>query len=181
IVLDNCLTAKDDYTLTSPIFEAESVTASADGHKVTAVCKLKAGWKDNIENATEAMALSGTGILEAADFAAGGTVGTTASVQATVVSGDEAIVVCVPGNVCTTSMAAAEPEPVDPTEPSEPVDPSNPTDPSTPADTQDQVNTAEDAPTTGDETSMGLLVGLFMLTVISLAGIIFLRRSSIKK
>ena len=164
VELDKRLTAKSgagDYKFTSPIFELKEFTVADDGSTVIVKCKLKADWKEHIEELLETpMVLTGTGVLGAEDFTVGDTINTTGHIEVTISVGNLSSIY-VPGNVCQTLME-------------EEIIPG-------PGDPQDPGNTDEGAPKTGDATSMELLIGLFMLTVAALAGSIFLRKSSTKK
>ena len=105
--LDKRLTGKEasDYEFTSPIFKAEAFKISGDGHAVTVTCKLKADWRDHVEElAKKPMVLTGTGVLNGADFAAGELLSTSGSVQMTIPHGGEMDPIYIPGNVCQTKM-----------------------------------------------------------------------------
>ena len=164
VELDKRLTAKSgagDYKFTSPIFELKEFTVADDGSTVIAKCKLKAGWKNHIDELLETpMVLTGTGVLGAEDFTVGDIINTTGHIEVSISAGN--LNIYIPANVCQTLMK-------------EEITPGPGTDP------QDPGNTDEGAPKTGDATSMTLLMGLFMLAVAALAGSIFLKKSSTKK
>ena len=104
VELDSRLTAKTgagDYVFTSPIFDVDTVTGS--GSTLTVTCKLKDKWTDHIsELTTTPMTLTGTGVLDAADFAAGDTLATTGNIQVTIPGSN----IFIPANTCLTEMAA---------------------------------------------------------------------------
>ncbi len=110
--LDKRLTVKEasDCKFTSPILEAEEFQISGDGHAVTAVCKLKAEWSDHLAELAEVpMVLTGTGVLNGTDFAAGELLSTTGNVQMTIPhDNDEMYPIYIPGNVCQTKMVKEE-------------------------------------------------------------------------
>ena len=110
--LDKRLTVKDvnDCKFTSPIFEADVVTISGDKHAVTVTCKLKTDWRDHVEElAKTPMVLTGTGVLNGADFEAGELLSTSGSVQMTIPhDGSEMYPIYIPGNVCQTKMVKEE-------------------------------------------------------------------------
>lgn len=164
VELDKRLTAESgagDYKFTSPIFELKEFTVADDGSTVIAKCKLKAGWKNHIDELLETpMVLTGTGVLGAEDFTVGDIINTTGHIEVSISAGN--LNIYIPANVCQTLMK-------------EEITPGPGTDP------QDPGNTDEGAPKTGDATSMTLLMGLFMLAVAALAGSIFLKKSSTKK
>ena len=106
IKLDSRLTAKTgagDYVFTSPIFDVDTVTES--GSTLTVTCKLKDQWKDHIsELPTTPMTLTGTGVLDAKDFAAGDTLATTGNIQVTISTIPDGNIY-IPANSCLTEMA----------------------------------------------------------------------------
>lgn len=115
VELDKRLTAKSeakDYKFTSPIFELKEFTVTDSGSTVTAECKLKADWKEHINELSEKpMVLEGTGVLAEKDFTVGDTINTTGYIEVSIStdSTDSAeklnsIYVYVPGNVCRTLM-----------------------------------------------------------------------------
>ncbi|MGN1334191.1 MAG: hypothetical protein ACI4U1_03660 [Anaerovoracaceae bacterium] len=165
VELDKRLTAESgagDYKFTSPIFDLDKVTVADDGSTVIAKCKLKADWKNHIDELLETpMVLTGTGVLGAEDFTVGDTINTTGHIEVSISAGNLNSIY-IPANVCQTLMK-------------EEITPGPGTDP------QDPGNTDEGAPKTGDTTSMALLIGLFMLAVGALAGSIFLKKSLTKK
>ena len=88
--LDKRLRGKEasDYKFTSPIFKAEAFTISGDGHAVTVTCKLKADWRNHLEELVKTpMVFTGTGVLDGADFAAGELLSTSGNVQMTIPRG----------------------------------------------------------------------------------------------
>ena len=110
--LDKRLTVKEasDCKFTSPILEAEDFVGSADGSTVTVRCKLKAEWRDHLaELAKVSMVLTGTGVLDGTDFAAGEILLTTGNVQMTIpYDNNEMYPIYIPGNVCQTKMVKEE-------------------------------------------------------------------------
>lgn len=110
--LDKRLTGKEasDCKFTSPIFEAEAFTISRDGHAVTVTCKLKADWRNHLEELVKTpMVFTGTGVLDGADFAAGEFLSTSGNVQMTIPrGGSEMYPIYIPGNVCQTKMVKEE-------------------------------------------------------------------------
>ena len=109
--LDKRLRIKDvsDCKFTSPIFKAEAFPISGDGHAVTVTCKLKADWKNHLEELVKTpMVFTGTGVLNGADFAAGEFLSTSGNVQMTIPHGGEMDPIYIPGNVCQTKMVKEE-------------------------------------------------------------------------
>ena len=109
--LDKRLRIKDvsDCKFTSPIFKAEALPISGDGHAVTVTCKLKADWRNHLEKLAETpMVFTGTGVLDGADFAAGEFLSTSGNVQMTIPHGGEMDPIYIPGNVCQTKMVKEE-------------------------------------------------------------------------
>lgn len=109
--LDKRLTGKEesDCKFTSPIFKAEAFTISGDGHAVTVTCKLKADWRNHLEELVKTpMVFTGTGVLNGADFAAGEFLSTSGNVQMTIPRGGEMDPIYIPGNVCQTKMVKEE-------------------------------------------------------------------------
>ncbi|MFR5860002.1 MAG: hypothetical protein ACLUJC_12445 [Clostridia bacterium] len=110
--LDKRLTGKEasNCKFTSPIFEAEAFTISRDGHAVTVTCKLKADWRNHLEELVKTpMVFTGTGVLNGADFAAGEFLSTSGNVQMTIPrGGSEMYPIYIPGNVCQTKMVKEE-------------------------------------------------------------------------
>lgn len=110
--LDKRLRIKDvsDCKFTSPIFKAEAFTISGDGHAVTVTCKLKADWRNHLEELVKTpMVFTGTGVLDGADFAAGEFLSTSGNVQMTIPrGGSEMYPIYIPGNVCQTKMVKEE-------------------------------------------------------------------------
>ena len=110
--LDKRLRGKEasDYKFTSPIFKAEAFTISGDGHAVTVTCKLKADWRNHLEELVKTpMVFTGTGVLDGADFAAGEFLSTSGNVQMTIPrGGSEMYPIYIPGNVCQTKMVKEE-------------------------------------------------------------------------
>ncbi len=110
--LDKRLTGKEasNCKFTSPIFEAEAFTISRDGHAVTVTCKLKADWRNHLEELVKTpMVFTGTGVLDGADFAAGEFLSTSGNVQTTIPrGGSEMYPIYIPGNVCQTKMVKEE-------------------------------------------------------------------------
>ena len=109
--LDKRLRIKDvsDCKFTSPIFKAEAFPISGDGHAVTVTCKLKADWKNHLEELVKTpMVFTGTGVLNGADFAAGEFLSTSGNVQMTIPHGGEMDPIYILGNVCQTKMVKEE-------------------------------------------------------------------------
>ena len=109
--LDKRLTGKEasDCKFTSPIFKAEAFPISGDGHAVTVTCKLKADWRNHLEELVKTpMVFTGTGVLNGADFAAGEFLSTSGNVQMTIPRGGEMDPIYIPGNVCQTKMVKEE-------------------------------------------------------------------------
>ena len=102
VQLDSRLTAKTgagDYVFTSPIFEVDTVTGS--GSTLTATVRLKDDWKEHIgELVANPMTLRGTGVLDAAKFAAGEYLNTTGKIE----GGVGPVAFYIPANNCKTLM-----------------------------------------------------------------------------
>ena len=113
VELDKRLTAKSeakDYKFTSPIFELKEFTVTDGGSTVTAECKLKADWKEHIDELSKTpMVLKGTGVLAEKDFTVGDTINTTGHIKVSIStdstdSAGKLNSIYVPGNVCRTLM-----------------------------------------------------------------------------
>ena len=112
VELDSRLTAKTDvagkflYDFDGAgILEVDesSITVSPDGHTITVVCKPVTNWAAAVKDKTSViMTLSGTGVLEAADFTADEYLNTTGHIEGTIGS----LPVMIPANVCRTKMTA---------------------------------------------------------------------------
>lgn len=84
-----------------------SGTASVSGHTVTLTCDPLPGWKTAITgSASVTMTLQCTGLLDAAAFAAGESLNTSAHISGTVSDGSTVTPVMIPSNVCRTRMTA---------------------------------------------------------------------------
>ena len=82
-------------------------TASVSGHTVTVTCTPLPGWKAAIAgSASVTMTLQCTGELDAAAFAAGESLNTSAHISGTVSDGSTVTSVMIPSNVCRTKMTA---------------------------------------------------------------------------
>ena len=111
VELDSRLAAKTDdggnclYT-----FDGDGIldgTASVSGHTVTVTCTPLPGWKAAIAgSASVTMTLQCTGELDAAAFAAGESLNTSAHISGTVSDGSTVTSVMIPSNVCRTKMTA---------------------------------------------------------------------------
>ena len=111
VELDSHLTAKTDadgkflYT-----FDGDGIlggTASVSGHTVTLTCDPLPGWKTAITgSASVTMTLQCTGVLDAAAFAAGESLNTSAHISGTVSDGSTVTSVMIPSKVCRTKMTA---------------------------------------------------------------------------
>lgn len=116
VELDNRLTAKTDadskflYTFDgADILEVDEskITVSPDGHTITVVCKPVTNWATAVKDKTSVvMTLSGTGVLEAADFTAGEYLNTTGHIEGTISVSSTPLPVMIPANVCWTKMTA---------------------------------------------------------------------------
>ena len=116
VELDNCLTAKTDadgkflYTFDGAgILEVDEskITVSPDGHTITVVCKPVTNWATAVKDKTSVvMTLSGTGVLEAADFTAGEYLNTMGHIEGTISVSSTPLPVMIPANVCRTKMTA---------------------------------------------------------------------------
>ena len=83
--------------------DESSITVSPDGHTITVICNPVANWAAAVKNKTSVvMTLSGTGVLEAADFTADEYLNTTGHIEGTIGS----LPVMIPANVCRTKMTA---------------------------------------------------------------------------
>lgn len=84
--------------------DESSITVSPDGHTITVVCNpVTTDWANAVKNKTSViMTLSGTGVLEAADFTADEYLNTTGHIEGTIGS----LPVMIPANVCRTKMTA---------------------------------------------------------------------------
>ena len=111
VELDSRLTAKNNdsgsclYTFNGG--GILSGTASVSGHTVTVTCAPLSGWKTAITgSASVTMTLQCTGVLDAAAFAAGESLNTSAHISGTVSDGGTVTPVMIPSNVCRTRMTA---------------------------------------------------------------------------
>ena len=110
VELDNRLTAKTDavgkflYTFDGAgILEVDESSIAVSGNTITVVCKPVANWAAAVKDkASVVMTLSGTGVLEAANFTAGEYLNTTGHIEGTIGS----LPVMIPANVCRTKMTA---------------------------------------------------------------------------
>lgn len=98
---------KADYSLSSPIFDIDTLTIS--GSTLTVNLKLKSGWLLDAAKllSSTPTVLSGTGTLAAEDFKAGESLVTNGSVQGSIQAGGDPTEVFVPGNTCYTLMVPA--------------------------------------------------------------------------
>ena len=117
VELDNRLTAKKDdagnflYAFDGAGIlkvDENSITVSPDGYTITVTCKPVDDWVDAIEDKTSVvMTLSGTGVLETAEFTAGEYLNTTGHIEDTIPAGSTSLpVIMIPANVCQTGMTA---------------------------------------------------------------------------
>ena len=111
VELDNRLSAKvDDSGNCLYTFNGGGIlsgTASVSGHTVTLTCDPLPGWKTAITgSASVAMTLQCTGVLDAAAFAAGESLNTSAHISGTVSDGSTVTSVMIPSKVCRTRMTA---------------------------------------------------------------------------
>lgn len=111
VELDSRLAAKtDDIGNCLYTFDGDGIlggTASVSGHTVTVTCAPLPGWEAAIAgNSSVKMALQCTGVLTAADFAAGESLNTSAHISGTVSDGSTVTSVMIPSNVCRTRMTA---------------------------------------------------------------------------
>ena len=110
VELDNRLTAKTDavgkflYTFDGAgILEVDESSIAVSGNTITVICKPVANWAAAVKDKTSViMTLSGTGVLEAADFTADEYLNTTGHIEGTIGS----LPVMIPANVCRTKMTA---------------------------------------------------------------------------
>lgn len=112
VELDSRLTAKKDddgnflYAFDGAgILEVDenSITVSPDGYTIKVTCKPVANWAAAVKDKTSVvMTLSGTGVLEAAEFTAGEYLNTTGHIEGTIGS----LPVMIPANVCQAGMTA---------------------------------------------------------------------------
>ena len=111
VELDSRLTAKtNDSGNCLYTFDGDGIlggTASVSGHTVTVTCAPLPGWKAAIAgSASVTMTLQCTGVLDAAAFAAGESLNTSAHISGTVSDGSTVTSVMIPSNVCRTKMTA---------------------------------------------------------------------------
>mgnify|MGYP001169852292 CR=1 FL=1 len=116
VELDNRLTAKTDadgkflYDFDGAgILEVDEskITVSPDGHTITVVCKPVTNWATAVKDKTSVvMTLSGTGVLEAADFTAGEYLNTTGHIEGAISVSGTPLPIMIPANVCQTKMTA---------------------------------------------------------------------------
>lgn len=111
VELDSRLSAKvDDSRNCLYTFNGGGIlsgTASVSGHTVTLTCAPLSGWKTAITgSASVTMTLQCTGVLDAAAFAAGESLNTSAHISGTVSDGGTVTPVMIPSNVCRTRMTA---------------------------------------------------------------------------
>ena len=111
VELDSRLSAKTDdrgsclYTFNGGGILSGSVSVS--GHTVTLTCVPLPGWKTAIAgSASVTMTLQCNGLLDAAAFAAGESLDTSAHISGTVSDGGTVTSVMIPSNVCRTRMTA---------------------------------------------------------------------------
>ena len=110
VELDNRLTAKTDavgkflYTFDGAgILEVDESSIAVSGNTITVICKPVANWAAAVKDKTSVvMTLSGTGVLEAADFTTDEYLNTTGHIEGTIGS----LPVMIPANVCQTKMTA---------------------------------------------------------------------------
>ena len=110
VELDNRLTAKTDavgkflYTFDGAgILEVDESSIAVSGNTITVICKPVANWAAAVKDKTSVvMTLSGTGVLEAADFTTDEYLNTTGHIEGTIGS----LPVMIPANVCRTKMTA---------------------------------------------------------------------------
>ena len=106
VELDSRLSAKVDDSGNS--FDGDGIlggTASVSGHTVTVTCAPLSGWKTAITgSASVTMTLQCTGLLDAAAFAAGESLNTSAHISGTVSDSSTVTSVMIPSNVCRTRM-----------------------------------------------------------------------------
>ncbi len=110
VELDNRLTAKTDavgkflYTFDGAgILEVDESSIAVSGNTIAVICKPVANWAAAVKDKTSViMTLSGTGVLEAADFTADEYLNTTGHIEGTIGS----LPVMIPANVCRTKMTA---------------------------------------------------------------------------
>ena len=110
VELDSRLSAKvDDSGSCLYTFNGGGIlsgTASVSGHTVTLTCDPLLGWKTAITgSASVTMTLQCTGLLDAAAFAAGESLNTSAHISGTVSDGGTVTSVMIPSNVCRTTMS----------------------------------------------------------------------------
>ena len=87
--------------------DKSSITVSPDGHTITVVCKPVANWTVAVKDKTSViMTLKGTGVLKAADFAAGDYLNTTGHIEGAISVSGTPFPVMIPANVCRTRMTA---------------------------------------------------------------------------
>lgn len=111
VELDSRLSAKvDDSGNCLYTFNGGGIlsgTASVSGHTVTLTCDPLPGWKTAITgSASVTMTLQCTGVLDAAAFAAGESLNTSAHISGTVSDGSTVTPVMIPSKVCRTRMTA---------------------------------------------------------------------------
>mgnify|MGYP004515012089 CR=1 FL=1 len=109
VELDSRLSAKvDDSRNCLYTFNGGGIlsgTASVSGHTVTLTCDPLPGWKTAITGSVSVtMTLQCTGLLDAAAFAAGESLNTSAHISGTVSDGGTDTSVMIPSNVCRTRM-----------------------------------------------------------------------------
>lgn len=110
VELDSRLTAKKGadgkflYTFDGAgILEVDESSIAVSGNTITVICKPVANWAAAVKDKTSViMTLSGTGVLEAADFTADEYLNTTGHIEGTIGS----LPVMIPANVCRTKMTA---------------------------------------------------------------------------
>lgn len=85
------------------ILEVDESSIAVSGNTITVICKPVANWAAAVKDKTSViMTLSGTGVLEAADFTADEYLNTTGHIEGTIGS----LPVMIPANVCRTKMTA---------------------------------------------------------------------------
>ena len=114
VELDNRLTAKTDavgkflYTFDGAgILEVDESSIAVSGNTITVICKPVANWAAAVKDKTSViMTLSGTGVLEAADFTADEYLNTTGHIEGAISVSGTPLPIMIPANVCQTRMTA---------------------------------------------------------------------------
>ena len=85
------------------ILEVDENSITVNGNKITVLCNPVTDWTNAVKNKTSVvMTLKGTGVLAAANFAAGKYLNTTGHIEGAIGS----LPVMIPSNVCRTKMTA---------------------------------------------------------------------------